>query len=100
MTSLADRLRGVVGGANVHGGPGGREGATLQERVLPSQAAETLGGEWRESSGQQYLVVDRTYAPGHRHGDVALSAGRHKRIRGSLPKQSQHAALEVGSNAV
>ena len=39
---------------------------------MPPEAAEVLGGEWCESGGQQYLVVDRKYAPGHRHGHVAV----------------------------
>jgi uncharacterized protein YprB with RNaseH-like and TPR domain len=36
-------------------------------------AAEVLGGEWREARGQRFLVVDRKYAPGYRHGRVALA---------------------------
>jgi hypothetical protein len=32
-----------------------------------------LDGGWRESGGQRFLVVDRTYAPGYRHGRVALA---------------------------
>jgi len=36
-------------------------------------AAEVLGGEWRETRGQRFLVVDRKYAPRHRHGDVAIA---------------------------
>ena len=84
MTSLADRLRGVVipgvrgadlpdvRGANLYGLPGGPEGAAPEERVPLEAAAEALGGEWRESGGQRYLVVDRRYAPSHRHGHVAV----------------------------
>jgi uncharacterized protein YprB with RNaseH-like and TPR domain len=31
-----------------------------------------LDGQWHEAGGERFLVIDRTYAPGHRHGDVAL----------------------------
>jgi uncharacterized protein YprB with RNaseH-like and TPR domain len=44
---------------------------------IPNQesadAAEVLGGEWRENRGQRFLVVDRKYSPGHRHGRVAVA---------------------------
>jgi uncharacterized protein YprB with RNaseH-like and TPR domain len=33
---------------------------------------ETLGGEWRDVQGHRYLVVDHRYAPGYRHGRVAV----------------------------
>ncbi len=36
-------------------------------------AADVLGGEWREARGQRFLVVDRKYTPGYRHGRVALA---------------------------
>jgi hypothetical protein len=32
-----------------------------------------LGGEWREVNGHRFLVVDRKYAPGYRHGRVAVA---------------------------
>ena len=35
-------------------------------------SAETLGGEWRDEAAHRYLVVERRYAPGHRHGRVAV----------------------------
>jgi uncharacterized protein YprB with RNaseH-like and TPR domain len=38
-----------------------------------ADAAETLGGEWRELRGQRFLVVDRKYPPGHRHGSIAVA---------------------------
>ena len=65
--SLIDRLRGVI----QPGGPGhagGREGLAVDEC-----ADDVLGGEWRESGGQRFLVVDRTYRPGHRHGQMAIA---------------------------
>ena len=74
MSSLADRLRGVVGtnaaGRAFPGSPGG------PARVRPTavaDAAEILGGVWRELRGQQFLVIDRTYPPGHRHGHMSVA---------------------------
>jgi uncharacterized protein YprB with RNaseH-like and TPR domain len=71
VSSLADRLRGVIR-PPIEGGSkdpplhrpdhGGRH-----------DAAEVLGGEWHEVRGQRFLVVDRKYAPGYRHGRVALA---------------------------
>jgi uncharacterized protein YprB with RNaseH-like and TPR domain len=87
MSSLADRLRGVVGpprgiaplpprgvaeaeaairenGAfRFHGEDGG----------IAGDVAEILGGSWTEAGGQRFLVIDRTYLPGHRHGEVAMA---------------------------
>src|SRR5216117_3159634 len=77
MSSLADRLRGVVGGPkglplrhteDVHqeierrGGPSG-----------PPDPAEILGGDWREARGRKFLIVDRKYSPGYRHGRVSVA---------------------------
>src|SRR5688572_20541946 len=44
-------------------------------RISPDVAADVLDGEWRESCGHRFLVVDRSYAPGHRHGNVAVADG-------------------------
>ena len=66
MTTLAERLRGVVrpsGGAEVPGPPAPH---------IADAVAETLGGEWRDERGHRFLVVDRKYAPGYRHGHVAV----------------------------
>ena len=63
--SLADRLRGVV-----------RSGGSASQEppyVHPDTAAETLGGEWHGEGGHRYLVIDRTYPPGHRLGRVAVA---------------------------
>jgi uncharacterized protein YprB with RNaseH-like and TPR domain len=35
--------------------------------------SELLDGAWHESSGQRYLVIDRSYPPGHRHGHTAVA---------------------------
>lgn len=72
MSTLADRLRGIVA-------------AVPAARVVPHLAgtcdaaarhddatADVLGGEWRESAGHRFLVVNRTYRPGHRHGRLTL----------------------------
>jgi len=78
MTSLADRLRGVVGPPK--GGPyenddRSGEGDDRRDRLQPARndAAEILGGEWRESRGRKFLLVERKYSPGYRHGRVAVA---------------------------
>jgi len=95
VTSLSDRLRGVLGGGPPKGGPydgptpgppedgprdlgDGGNGHVEGDRRGRLQAAhdataEVLDGEWRESRGQRFLVVDRKYGPGHRHGRVAIA---------------------------
>jgi len=35
--------------------------------------SETLDGEWRESRGERYVVIDRSYPPGHRHGRAVVA---------------------------
>ena len=39
---------------------------------MPDAVAETLDGEWRDQQGHRFLVVDRRYSPGYRHGRVAV----------------------------
>ena len=83
MTSLADRLRGVLGPPHVpaKAGPYDNDESTRSEqnrggRLQPAHAsdpAEILGGEWRESRGRKFLVVDRKYLPGYRHGRVSVA---------------------------
>jgi uncharacterized protein YprB with RNaseH-like and TPR domain len=73
--NLADRLRGVVRPRQ-----GGPEGPPLRPTVevrrgAPSGApdpAEILDGDWCERDGHRFLVIDRRYAPGHRHGRSAV----------------------------
>ena len=67
MSSLADRLRGIVGQSVAPGGP------KVRPTVDVDHAAEILGGEWRELRGERFLVIDRKYPPGHRHGHVAVA---------------------------
>jgi uncharacterized protein YprB with RNaseH-like and TPR domain len=81
VSGLASRLREIVRstgrpeGRPLHdeeahgtGRPSGRPIATGDPNVV----AETLGGSWAEAHGQRYLVVDRSYNPGYRHGCVAM----------------------------
>jgi len=48
---------------------GGAEDPPLHRR----DPAEILGGEWHESRGRRFLVVDRKYSPGYRHGRVSVA---------------------------
>lgn len=66
--NLTDRLRSVVGPAR----PGGLD-APAPAPVDPDLAADLLGGEWGEWHGHRYLVIDRRYPPGHRHGRVSVA---------------------------
>jgi uncharacterized protein len=84
VSSLADRLRGVIG-ASLDGpakaGPyendredrRGRLQSPRGESGDAPDAAEILGGEWRESRGRKFLVVERRYSAGYRHGRVTLA---------------------------
>ena len=86
MSSLADRLRSVIlppkGGS--HGTVGQAVSETLdssfddvasafRRKAGGADAADVLGGEWRELRGERFLVIDRKYPPGHRHGHVAVA---------------------------
>jgi uncharacterized protein YprB with RNaseH-like and TPR domain len=47
------------------------EDETRGGRLEPAHLlAETLGGSW--SDGRRYLVIDRSYGPGHRHGNIPI----------------------------
>jgi uncharacterized protein YprB with RNaseH-like and TPR domain len=73
VSVLADRLRGVLHGnvgPTLASPPGVPDQAPHFER---EDAAELLGGEWRELRGQRFLVIDRKYPPGHRHGEIAVA---------------------------
>ena len=75
MMSLTERLRGVVRPAG--SGPVRAGGRALgdSESTSPDRVAELLGGEWRQASSHRYVVVDRAYAPGHRHGSMSVADG-------------------------
>ena len=87
--NLADRLRGVVripepakAGPHDQDSCGGRlppsQNASADHRSLGGggqaahDPAEILDGEWRDADGQRFLVIDRRYAPGYRHGRCAV----------------------------
>jgi len=87
MTSLADRLRVVIGGTHEppnrepanrespNREPANREPPNVEPRTTNprTDAAEILGGQWQESRGRKFLVVDRKYPPGYRHGRVSIA---------------------------
>jgi len=65
VTSLADRLREIIRTDEIR-------------RVPPpdapdNRAAAVLEGEWYERGGERFLLVERRYGPGYRHGRVALA---------------------------
>src|ERR687895_1943172 len=62
---LAERLRGIVRPGPQPGRPEGRPD-------IVDAAADILDGEWVESHGHRYIVVDRSYGPGYRHGRVPI----------------------------
>lgn len=72
MTSLSDRLRGVIGGRRIERGdaPAPRESAVPP---VHDAIADVLDGEWHERNGQRFLVVERRYVPGYRHGAMVLA---------------------------
>jgi len=90
VSSLADRLRGVMAGnvlkENVGRPLSGPPGASdpgvpaapapwggVERRTDIEDAAQLLGGEWGERHGHRFLVIDRKYPPGHRHGQITLA---------------------------
>jgi uncharacterized protein YprB with RNaseH-like and TPR domain len=71
VSTLAERLRDVIR-------PGQSEGRPLRSSDDAvdrhgDDAAEILGGVWQESRGQRFIVIDRKYSPGHRHGRVVVA---------------------------
>jgi uncharacterized protein len=80
MTSFSDRLRGVIrpGGGPPKGGPpdecdSDERGGRLQ--AAQDTIADVLDGQWHERDSQRFLVVDRSYVPGYRHGSMVLAEG-------------------------
>jgi hypothetical protein len=74
MTSLSDRLRGVIGGGIKSQGVSNEQDPPYADNLQDSLAG-VLDGQWHERSGQRFLVVDRTYVPGYRHGSMCLADG-------------------------
>jgi len=94
VSSIADRLRGIVRAGGLAAAreqnsraeaenPGGsikqdppcglQEDASPQRRPGPMDPAEILEGEWRQTGTHRFLVVERSYAPGHRHGSISIA---------------------------
>ena len=74
MSSLADRLRGVLGPAKAgHYQSAGNDAGSVRLQADQPNAAEILGGEWREARGKKFVVVDRKYSPGYRHGRISIA---------------------------
>lgn len=75
MTALAERLRGVVrpGGSTEQPPPYRAGGPGAVDPARNDAAADVLDGEWREVNGHRYLVVERKYSPGYRHGRVSVA---------------------------
>ena len=76
--NLTERLRSVVrpssGGSAAHGdlhtcGPDLADA----DPAYSGTPSETLDGEWRESRGERYVVIDRSYPPSHRHGRAVVA---------------------------
>ena len=86
MSSLVERLRGVIRPPSAGPGRPEADGVSFRERHVPDgeymdarpgpgDAAEILDGEWQERRGQRFLVVDRKYSPGYRLGKVTVADG-------------------------
>ncbi len=71
MSSIGDRLRGIVR-------PPAKEVRGSKEQDAPRgplDPATILEGEWQQAGSRRFLVVDRSYAPGHRHGSISIADG-------------------------
>jgi uncharacterized protein YprB with RNaseH-like and TPR domain len=82
MISLKDRLRDVIKPVRGSGssdpddavrGSGSSDPADYVGDA--NDPAEILGGAWQDAAGQRFVVVERKYPPGHRHGDVTVADG-------------------------
>ena len=73
MSALSDRLRDVIRPARERGPGSAMSGSVSADPGRVDSAADVLDGEWRESRGHRYLVIDRRYSPGYRHGHVAVA---------------------------
>jgi uncharacterized protein YprB with RNaseH-like and TPR domain len=74
MTTLSDRLRGVIrsSGSDLDSCA---SVSTRKNQDLTPDIADILDGQWHERGEQRFLVVDRTYVPGYRHGSMVLADG-------------------------
>lgn len=80
MSKIADRLRGIVRPSVSRERDGSKEQDPSYEtheedspRRNSMDPAAILDGEWRQAGSHRFLVVDRSYAPGHRHGSIAIA---------------------------
>jgi len=95
MSTLTDRLRevvtpGAIPARATAGMPVATSRLTSSADAMEA-AAEVLGGEWCTAHSQPFLIVDRKYAGGYRHGHVS--------ILDSLPPESgvwRHLELLAG----
>lgn len=71
MSSLADRLRAILppSASARHVAPAASAQASRRVETSETNAADVLGGEWRDD----FLVVERCYSPGYRHGRIAIA---------------------------
>lgn len=65
MSRVLDRLRSIV--------PPRPAVAVNRTSAREGDAAACLDGAWQEHGGQRFLVVERSYAPGYRHGDWTIA---------------------------
>lgn len=66
--SFIDRLRGVTGRpASDSSSPSFRAGSDV------GVVADVLDGESRQWNGHSFVVIERSYPPGHRHGAIAVA---------------------------
>ena len=72
MSSIAARLRGLMTPREGAAVVSPREPAA-QAHARRSDAAQVLDGLWQDVAGRRFLVIDRAYTPGHRHGDVVIA---------------------------
>jgi uncharacterized protein YprB with RNaseH-like and TPR domain len=74
MSSIADRLRGIVRSGGSVGAKVVRPvGSTEQDPTYAVDPAQILEGEWSNAGQHRFLVVERSYAPGHRHGSISVA---------------------------
>jgi uncharacterized protein YprB with RNaseH-like and TPR domain len=82
--NLTERLQRIVRSSGASpspldhagGGPERVEGSGSRgepDGFSPQDTADLLGGDWRDWQGHRYLVIDRRYPPGHRHGRIAVA---------------------------
>jgi uncharacterized protein len=79
MSALADRLRGIIApaAAQVSSVPSPRRAEDDNDdgdAGRDETVADVLGGQWSDDE-HRFLVVDRKYTPGYRHGRMTIADG-------------------------